>query len=290
MPAPAADEPAGPELPLEPALPEPAAAAEDSTPVDPRFMGSRFGNVLHEAMENVDFAAWADWQPGLEAPEGQAEVLRKALHDEGYADVDLDDGVAVLVPLVGHTLTVPLPEGGALHSLGEGERRAEIDFHFAIEPTTVPALLQVLHAHGVSSTRRGFGQRRRLEGLMTGMIDLTYVRDGRWYVLDYKSNRLPGYSQDLLAIAMRHSEYDLQALIYTVALHRWLRFRLGAAYDYERDMGGIRYLFCRGLDAAGNGVHVDRFPLALVDALDALFAGGEQAQAELAARARGASA
>jgi exodeoxyribonuclease V beta subunit len=125
---------------------------------------------------------------------------------------------------------------------------------------------------------------------MTGMIDLTYVRDGRWYVLDYKSNRLPGYSPDLLAIAMRHSEYDLQALIYTVALHRWLRFRLGAAYDYDRDMGGIRYLFCRGLDAAGNGVHVDRFPLALVDALDALFAGGEQAQAELAARARGASA
>jgi exodeoxyribonuclease V beta subunit len=125
---------------------------------------------------------------------------------------------------------------------------------------------------------------------MTGMIDLTYVRDGRWYVLDYKSNRLPGYSPDLLAIAMRHSEYDLQALIYTVALHRWLRFRLGAAYDYERDMGGIRYLFCRGLDATGNGVHVDRFPLALVDALDALFAGGEQAQAELAARARGASA
>ncbi len=290
LPAPAADEPAGPELPLEPALPEPTAAAEDSAPLDPRFMGSRFGNVLHEAMENVDFAAWGDWQPGLEAPEGQAEVLRKALHDEGYADVDLDDGVAVLVPLVGHTLTVPLPEGGALHSLGEGERRAEIDFHFAIEPTTVPALLQVLHAHGVSSARRGFGQRRRLEGLMTGMIDLTYVRDGRWYVLDYKSNRLPGYSPDLLAIAMRHSEYDLQALIYTVALHRWLRFRLGAAYDYERDMGGIRYLFCRGLDAAGNGVHVDRFPLALVDALDALFAGGEQAQAELAARARGASA
>ncbi len=51
---------------------------------------------------------------------------------------------------------------------------------------------------------------------MTGMIDLTYVRDGRWYVLDYKSNRLPGWP-DLLAIAMRHSEYDLQALIYTVA-------------------------------------------------------------------------
>ena len=288
LPAPAADEPAGAELPLEPALPEPAAA--EATPLDPRFMGSRFGNVLHEALEQVDFAAWGGWTPGQSAPEGQADLLRRALHDEGYPDEDLDDGVAVLVPLVGHTLTVALPEGGPLHSLGEGERRAEIEFHFAIEPTAVPALLQLLHAHGISSARRGFGLRRRLEGLMTGKIDLTYVRDGRWYVLDYKSNRLPGYSPDLLQIAMRHSEYDLQALIYTVALHRWLRFRLGTAYDYERDMGGIRYLFCRGLDAAGHGLHVDRFPFALVDALDALFAGGEQAQAELAARARGASA
>ncbi len=284
----AADEPAGAELPLEPALPEPAAA--DAAPLDPRFMGSRFGNVLHEALENVDFAAWGGWRPDRPAPEGQADLLRKALHDEGYADEDLDDGVAVLVPLVGHTLTVALPEGGALHSLGEGERRAEIEFHFAIEPTAVPALLQLLHAHGISSARRGFGLRRRLEGLMTGKIDLTYVRDGRWYVLDYKSNRLPGYSPDLLQIAMRHSEYDLQALIYTVALHRWLRFRLGRAYDYARDMGGIRYLFCRGLDGNGNGVHVDRFAPELVDGLDALFAGGDAAHADLVARALGASA
>nr|WP_258012834.1 exodeoxyribonuclease V subunit beta [Stenotrophomonas maltophilia] len=289
LPAPAADEPVGAELPLEPALPDPAAT-EEAAPVDPRFMGSRFGNVLHEAMENVDFAAWGAWQPGQEAPEGQAAVLRKALREEGYADADLDDGIAVLVPLVGQTLIAELPEGGALYSVPAQDRRAEIDFHFAIEPTAVPALLDVLHAHGIASARRGFGQRRRLEGLMTGMIDLTYVRDGRWYVLDYKSNRLPGYSPDLLAIAMRHSEYDLQALIYTVALHRWLRFRLGAAYRYERDMGGIRYLFCRGLDGTGNGVYTDRFPLELVDALDALFAGGRQAQAELAARALGASA
>jgi len=285
LPAPAADEPAGPELPLEPAVPE--TAAEDITPPDPRFMGSRFGNVLHDALENVDFAAWGAWRAGQEAPDGQAAVLRRSLREEGYADADLDDGVAVLVPLVGHTLTVPLPEGGALHGVPVHERRAEIEFHFAIEPTAVPSLLQLLHAHGISRARRGFGLRRRLEGLMTGKIDLTYTRDGRWYVLDYKSNRLPGYTPELLEIAMRHSEYDLQALIYTVALHRWLRFRLGAAYDYTRDMGGIRYLFCRGLDDNGNGIHAQRFEPELVDALDALFAGGAQAQAALAARAMG---
>ncbi|RRT97098.1 PD-(D/E)XK nuclease family protein, partial [Stenotrophomonas sp. 278] len=283
-PAAAADEPSGGELPLEPAVPVDESVAE--TP-DPRFMGSRFGNVLHDALENTDFAAWGSWLPGEPAPAGQDAVLRASLRAEGYADEDLDDGVAVLVPLVGHTLTVPLPEGGALHSLAASERRAEIEFHFALEPTAVSELLAVLHAHGVVRERRSFGTRRRLEGLMTGKIDLTYVRDGRWYVLDYKSNRLPGYSPALLEAAMRHSEYDLQALVYTVALHRWLRFRLGSGYDYARDIGGIRYLFCRGLAVPGEGVHAQAFAPELVDALDALFAGGQAKQAVLAARARG---
>jgi exodeoxyribonuclease V beta subunit len=132
--------------------------------------------------------------------------------------------------------------------------------------------------------RRGFGFVQRLEGLMTGLIDLTYQHDGRWYVLDYKSNRLPRYDTATLHEAMTHSEYDLQALIYTLALHRWLRFRLGdasdgGAYDYGRDFGGIRYVFSRGieLDASGEGptrgVHARQFDPKLVHALDAMFAG-----------------
>jgi exodeoxyribonuclease V beta subunit len=155
-------------------------------------------------------------------------------------------------------------------------RRAELEFHFALQPTSVDALLALLHAHGVLRERSGFGLRRRLEGLVTGKIDLTYANDGRYYLLDYKSNRLPGYDQASLALAMAHSEYDLQALIYTVALHRWLRFRLGDAYDYARDFGGVRYLFCRGLDATradARGILARAPPVELVDALDALFAG-----------------
>ena len=285
VPAPAADEPAGVDLTLE--TEQPAVPLEE---IDPRFMGSRFGNVLHDALENTDFAQWGGWQAGQPAPGEEAEVLRASLRAEGYAEEDLDDGVAMLSALVGQTLTVPLPEGGALHDLPAEARRAEIEFHFAMQPTAVPALLALLHAHGLVRDRHGFGTRRRLEGLMTGKIDLTYVRAERWYVLDYKSNRLPGYDAARLASAMQHSEYDLQALIYTVALHRWLRFRLGAQYDYTRDMGGIRYLFCRGLDARREdspGLYAHRFDPALVDALDALFAGGEHAQARMAARARG---
>jgi exodeoxyribonuclease V beta subunit len=103
-------------------------------------------------------------------------------------------------------------------------------------------------------------------------------------VLDYKSNRLPRYDADALEEAMHHSEYDLQALVYTLALHRWLRFRLGERYDYARDFGGIRYVFSRGIDleapaqpGAGDsapiGVHARKFAPALIHALDALFSG-----------------
>ena len=87
-------------------------------------------------------------------------MLRTSLGEEGYADEDLDDGVAVLTALVGQTLTVPLPEGGACTTCRPSDRRAEIEFHFAMQPTAVPLLLELLHAHGLVRERRGFGMRR----------------------------------------------------------------------------------------------------------------------------------
>ncbi|MGE8286901.1 MAG: exodeoxyribonuclease V subunit beta [Stenotrophomonas sp.] len=281
----ASDEPAQVDVEAEPAVVDTPAEV-----FDPRFAGSRFGNVLHAALENVDFAAWRHWQAGEAAPDGQGAIIAKALRDDGYVEEDIADGVSLLTGLIGQTLTVTLPEGGALHSLAVGTYSAEIEFHFAMQATTVPALLRVLHVYGVVRDRHGFGLRRQLEGLMTGKIDLTYVRDGRWYVLDYKSNRLPDYAPSQLEAAMQHSEYDLQALIYTVALHRWLRFRLGAGYDYTRDFGGIRYLFCRGLDASRTpspGLYAHRFAPELVHAVDELFAGGREGHAALLARLEG---
>ncbi len=243
-------------------------------PFDPRFAGSRFGNVLHDALEHVTFDAWRDWRDGDTPPPGEDAPLRTALRAGGYPDADLDDGVALLAGLVGHTLVAPLPEGGRLCDLAAEARRAEMEFHFALAPTRVDALIALLHRHGVLAARHAFGARQRLEGLMTGKIDLTYTAGGRWYVLDYKSNRLPGYDAASLDAAMAHSEYDLQALLYTLALHRWLRFRIGSGYDYARDFGGVRYVFSRGLAPDGReGIHAHRPEPALVHALDALFAG-----------------
>ncbi|MCC4622065.1 exodeoxyribonuclease V subunit beta [Xanthomonas cassavae CFBP 4642] len=284
----------------EPAASDAAAAVTEAEPFDPRFAGNRFGVVMHDVFERCDFAAWQHWRPGAPAPEGQAAPITEALQRGGYAQDELDDGLRMLTALIGNTLTVILPEGTALAAVPEPQRRNEMEFHFAMQPTRVDALLALLHRFEVVGDRQAFGARQRLEGLMTGLIDLTYTVDGRWYVLDYKSNRLPSYEPDALARVMAHSEYTLQALIYTVALHRWLRFRLGEAYDYARDFGGVRYLFCRGLDAgrqcmdeavpdpihvpvagadstrdeaSAPGIHAWRFDPALVQALDALFAG-----------------
>ncbi|MDL5367050.1 exodeoxyribonuclease V subunit beta [Xanthomonas sp. NCPPB 2654] len=260
----------------EPSTSEAIATTLDVEAFDRRFAGNRFGVAMHDVFERCDFAAWRDWSPGQPAPDGQTAAIVEALQRGGYAQDELDDGAAMLTALVGHTLTVALPEGTHLAAVPEPQRRNEMEFHFAMRPTRVDALLALLHRFGVVGERQAFGARKRLEGLMTGLIDLTYQHDGRWYVLDYKSNRLPSYDADALARAMAHSEYELQALIYTVALHRWLRFRLGEAYDYARDFGGVRYLFCRGLDATRDpspGVHAWRFDPELVESVDALFAG-----------------
>ncbi|MFO1473061.1 MAG: exodeoxyribonuclease V subunit beta [Lysobacterales bacterium] len=260
------DEPEAPE-----ALPD--------TAFDARFAGNRYGVALHAALERMalapdGFAAWRDWRAGGPAPQDEAIAIAEALRAEGYGADVLEDGVALTTGLVGNTLTVALPEGARLCELPFDQRRPEIEFQFALRPVQVDALLKLLHAHGVVRERHGFGLRQRLEGLMTGLIDLTYRHAGKWYLLDYKSNRLPAYDAAGLERAMAAGEYDLQALIYTLALHRWLRFRLGAGYDYARNFGGIRYLFCRGLDASRDdspGIHAQRFAPELVHALDALF-------------------
>ncbi|MGH8171835.1 MAG: 3'-5' exonuclease, partial [Rhodanobacteraceae bacterium] len=254
--------------------------AEDESGTEPLelvvspYAGAAFGNALHTALENSDFARWRDWRDER-APPDQESMLRRALSENGFTDEEaMASGVRLLGTLVRDTINVRLPEGVRLADIAPAERRSEIEFHFAMRAVTVEHLLELLHRHGILQAREAFGLRERLEGLVTGRIDLVYRHDGRTYLLDYKSNRLPDYSPAGLARAVRDSEYDLQYVLYTLALHRWLRFR-NAGYDYDRDFGGVRYLFCRGLDPASDnspGVFATRLSRAFVDELDALLA------------------
>lgn len=256
-----------------PASDERPLAVAVETPRDLRFSGERFGNVLHHALEHTDFAAWRD-HVGEVPPPGQDDVLRRALQSQDYRDSDFADGVHALTPLVAATLNAPLPEGTRLCDVTPAQRIAELEFHFTLDDANATALLALLHAHGIARERRDFGAWPRLSGLMTGKIDLTYRVDGRVHVIDYKSNYLSDYDATTLQQAMAASEYDLQALLYAVAVHRWLRLRLGAAYDFDVHLGGVRYLFCRGLDreVPARGMVVPILPRALIEAVDELLA------------------
>jgi exodeoxyribonuclease V beta subunit len=147
-------------------------------------------------------------------------------------------------------------------------RKAEIEFHLALEPARTTDLFALLHAHGYQRHRSGVAP-HTLHGLLTGKIDLTFRHAGRYWIVDWKTNRCPPYDPASLQDEIARHDYDLQWLIYTLAMHRWLGATL-VDYDYERDLGGVYYLFVRGMQD-GHGVYADRPPRALIDALDALF-------------------
>ena len=113
--------------------------------------------------------------------------------------------------------------------------------------------------------------------MLTGFADLIFEHGGRFHVLDYKTNwlgtRLQDYAGENLQEAMREHHYPLQALIYTVALHRYLRGRVDG-YTAERHLGDSWYLFVRAVGLGeGLGVWRRRWPAALIEALDDMLAG-----------------
>lgn len=251
--------------------------------------GTAFGNAVHAVLETADADAWrrdADAQATLlddRWPDSQREPLERALLRQGLAATPAH--LAQTARLVSRALNARLPGDVRLCTLPASMQIREMAFHFRLRPTRIDAVYALLDAHGYPRARKS--AQATLDGLMHGFIDLVY-RDaaGRHYVLDYKTNRLPGYDPDSLRRAIRHQDYDLQYLIYLVALRRWLKLRRGADYDDARDLGGAVYLFLRGIDlredegidagASRSGVHVDSVSPALLSALDALFDGATE--------------
>lgn len=176
-----------------------------------------------------------------------------------------------------------LPDGGTLTLADIDERRryqAELEFWFEANHVDTSRLDQLVGQYTLQGAPRPSLPHNRINGMLKGFIDLIVEQDNRYYVIDYKSNWLGDNSAAYTPTAMREatlqSRYDLQYAIYTLALHRQLRARL-PGYDYERNIGGVLYLYLRGIDHAGHGVHMERLPFALIDAMDRLFAQGARA-------------
>ena len=251
--------------------------------------GTAFGTMVHGVFEHLDFTSptlLGDVR-GLVAGGARANGLGDAL------DVDVvASGLAAAVA----TPLGPLFAGRALADLAVADRLAELTFDLRLQRRAGAELGVILsETLGEADPFRSYAadladqlEPVELAGWLTGSIDAVFRIDGptgsRYVVVDYKTNRLPSYRPDRLVDAMTHSNYPLQALLYSVALHRYLRWRLGVAYRPHEHLGGIAYLFLRGMagpdtprsagavaDDESHGVFSWRPSVHAIEALDRLL-------------------
>ncbi len=246
--------------------PAATSAPEDEGPTIFTFpAGGRSGRCLHHIFER------RLGDPDAESLERTCEA---ALTRYGFQQ----EWLQVVRTLVENGLETPLMrpgETGSVFRLSDLRQPiAELEFHLPLYKLQREQLARRLEEHGYE--HRLAADDGEIDGFLHGFIDLTARHDGRWYVMDYKSNwlgpDLTSYSEAAIAESMRHHGYHLQYLLYLTALHRLLKLRL-PDYDYDRHIGGAFYLFLRGMrpNAPGSGVFHDRPSRACIEAIDACF-------------------
>jgi len=238
--------------------------------------GAEFGNAVHGIFEYRKIGT-----PMRE----QYNLVRRCLREEGVRlrEIAMD----ALVPHVAERVQVTLDtvlfcdetSPLRLSGLRADQLRTEMEFHFVLGDVSMQRLRDVCAEFGdpqlIPQTAAS-----TLRGLMNGKIDLVFEHSGRFHVLDYKSNRLGVHLSDYAAAALTHAmdqhHYRFQALLYTVALDRYLRQRV---LDYRRELhlGAAIYLFVRATGlAAGSGIWTHRFDDRLIAAVDRVLASATQ--------------
>jgi exodeoxyribonuclease V beta subunit len=248
-------------------------ASTDSTALDifafPR--GAKAGIFLHEIFERLDFTSAASMEPLV------VDLLGK--HNFGA------EWSAPVCAMVAAVLNAPLgAERFTLAEVGMDRRLTELEFFFPLAPVSSDRLREAVSRYFGHSTggagpidmaalfdRLSFLQ---IQGMLRGFIDLVVEHNGRYFILDWKSNHLGNCVEEYDEAGMRHemekSLYPLQYLLYTVALDSYLRLRI-PDYDYDRHFGGIFYIFLRGVDGTGNGIFADRPPKEFIAELSAVL-------------------
>jgi len=245
--------------------------------------GATAGTALHEIFEHIDFVT-----PINE----QIDIVNSTLDKYGFESKHQ----AAALQLVQQSLEASLDSKQfSLKQLTKVQRLDEMEFYLPLARLQIDDLKQLLFQHlpKDSSEHEPKWQMIRdavnglyfedVEGFLKGYIDLIFEHNGQYYLADYKSNSLNDYAEDALFEAMAHSHYYLQYLFYSVALHRYLKQRI-SDYHWDTHVGGVYYLFIRGMDASQNdtdgskvsnekwgGVFYDKPSLALIEALDNLF-------------------
>ena len=167
------------------------------------------------------------------------------------------------------TLELPMAgDGLRLSSIPMNRTLREWEFHLPSGIITPQELSSFVEAGLTFEPRRG---------VLKGFMDLVFEHEGRFHILDWKSNSLgassESYSTDAMRAEIVHHRYDLQWQIYLLALHRYLRLRLGTDYDPARNLGTVFYVFLRGVETfqPALGIYRAEPDLAALTRLDALF-------------------
>ena len=237
------------------------------------FRGRRFGNAVHQILEELaPGPVWPSQQPLVEAC-FRAEALR--------AQVRRADGLDAVGRMLERAVSADLGDGLRLAEIRACDRVREFEFQFRADRAALADLRALCARHGFADLVPPAISGDVLHGMLTGFADLVFHHGGRFHVLDYKTNRLgtrrAGYASAALDAAMAAHHYPLQALIYTLALHRYLRHRL-PGYAPDSHLGESWYLFLRGVGLQpGSGVWRQRWPSALVEDASAIFTGMEAA-------------
>ncbi|BBZ37455.1 exodeoxyribonuclease V subunit beta [Mycobacterium conspicuum] len=287
-------------------LPDAASKPDLPSPMADLPTGAKFGTLVHAVLETADPLA-ADLATELESQIRQHSVWWPV-------DVAPEVLAAAMVPMHDTPLG-PLADGLTLRQIGLRDRLRELDFELPLAGGDLSSVAVDGHLADVGRllrehlpaddamapyadrlTGRALGD-QSLRGYLTGSIDAVLrVRDGsghRYLVVDYKTNWLgdpqralsaADYNRSRLVEAMLHSDYPLQALLYSAVLHRFLRWRV-TDYDPDRHLGGVLYLFVRGMCGADTpmvdghpcGVFSWQPPPALIVALSDLLDAGRVA-------------
>ena len=245
--------------------------------------GARYGTLLHDLLQYQAQNAWPLMQAGAATSAAQDKTWQALVKRKtDYLQLPLS-AQAMLLPWLEHIISTPLPLMAAdtpqqplaaplvLQHLQPEQMWAEMEFSLPVGQLSSTELDMLIQRHVLPGQDRPALQAKVMQGMLTGFMDLVLQHEGRFWVLDYKSNLLADYQVQLLSDAVLAKRYEVQYVLYTLALHRLLQSRL-PDYNYEQHMGGAIYLFLRGIDSPQAGVHALRPARALIDQLDSLFA------------------
>lgn len=251
---------------LDPEAPREVAASGGDIHRFPR--GPNPGTFLHGLLE------WAGEEGFAATPEQIGDAIARRCNRRGW-----QGWIPTLSDWLQHLLQAPLPVGDGQPPVVLGQLtqyRVEMEFWFASHKVDVLKLDQRVRQQTHQGAARVTAEPVLLNGMFKGFIDLTFEHRGRYYVADYKSNWLgvddAAYTEQAMEQSILDNRYDLQYVLYLLALHRQLKARL-ADYDYDRHVGGALYLFLRGSRSASQGAYFARPPRQLIESLDRMFQG-----------------